>query len=380
MASRVDPIDLAARFREAFGATPRVFQAPGRLNIIGEHVDHCGGRVLPAAIDRRVFVAVAANGADHVEAITPFGRARLPLQGFTRHGDWRDHVAGMAQALIRAGFPVKGADLLIESDVPVGAGVSSSAALAVGVGLALCAAAGLDPPDGPRLALVAQAAENDFVGMPCGVMDQFASANGRADSALALDCATLAFEAVPVPPRARFILIDSGVKHVHAEGGYAGRRADCEEAARRMAVARLADLPADAPLTSRLTGGPLKRARHVLGEIARVDRAITALLAGDLVTLGALMNASHESLSRDMEVSTPEVDHLAGVAQATPGVFGARMMGGGFGGAVIALADAEHAEAAMAAIVAAHGAWLGRPTTAFVATASSGAGEIHPVG
>lgn len=372
----IDPARVAQSFANAFAAAPRLFQAPGRLNIIGEHVDYCGGPVLPAAIDRHIVLAVAPNGQNFIRARTPFGTSDLSLDRFERQGDWRDHVAGMAFALRDAGFAVQGADIVIDSDLPTGAGVSSSAALGVGVGLALCAACGVAFPDRPLLARIAQAAENRYVGMPCGIMDQYACANGLADHALALDCASLACTRVPVPADARFILIDSAVKHTHTESAYAARRADCEAAAAALGVKLLVEVDDWAAASPRLSGEPLKRARHVVSEIARVSAAQIALAAGDLVALGALMDQSHTSLSTDMEVSTPEVDQLAAIARTTPGVLGARMMGGGFGGSVIALARADTAEAALVAMREAYGAWRGGSVQGFVAGIADGAGEI----
>jgi galactokinase len=376
MHTPLDPAIITHRFVAAFGTSPRLFQAPGRLNIIGEHVDYCGGPVLPAAIDRRIVLAVAGNDRTVIRARTPFGDADLPLDGFHRHHDWRDHVVGMAYALRDAGYAVGGADLVIDSDVPSGAGVSSSAALGVGVGLALCAAAGIAPPDGQTLARIAQASENIYVGMPCGIMDQFASANGVAGHALALNCDTLACTPVPVPADARFILIDSAVKHTHTESAYASRRADCEAAAAALGVSLLVEVDDWATAAPHLSGNPLKRARHVVSEIARVATAQTALAAGDLAALGALMSQSHASLSADMEVSTPEVDQLARLAQSTPGILGARMMGGGFGGSVIALARAADAVSAMHGVASAYGAARGITVSAFVAGIAGGAGEL----
>ena len=247
---------------------------------------------------------------------------------------------GVAFVLARAGVPLVGADLAIQSDVPVGAGVGSSAALEVAVARALLALAGVEA-DGRQVALWAQAAENEFVGMPCGIMDQFASANGVAGAALVLDCRTLEATPAPLPAGAAFLLIDSRSPHAHVQGEYQARRRDCEEAAGRLGVATLRDV-AEADLAGAVSGLPprlAKRRRHVVSENARVRAAAAALAAGDLAGLGRLINRSHASLAHDMEVSTPSLDRLAAIARKTPGVFGARMTGGGFGGCVIALVD-----------------------------------------
>lgn len=360
-----------ARFKDAFGGTPRLFRAPGRINIIGEHVDYAGGKVMPAAIDFACWVAARPNGLDVLRVTGDLGQGELPLDHFVKQGDWRDYIAGVAFALRDAGHVVQGYDLAIASDVPMGAGVSSSAALEVAVGLALSGGA----VTGNDLALIAQAAENNYVGMACGIMDQFASACGVEGHALMLDCATLAYQPIPLPTTACFLIIDSGVKHQHTSGGYASRRADCEAAAHTLGVALLAEVT-DLSALDRLGGNPLKRARHVLTEIARTQKAEAALIKGNLTELGHLLNASHTSLSVDMEVSTPEVDRLTALAQATEGVYGARMMGGGFGGSIIALVQPDRAATALETILEAYSVYLGQRPGAFVVRAAAGAGEV----
>lgn len=370
MMTRIDPINLSTRFVKSFGHTPRLFVGPGRINIIGEHVDYCGGMVMPGAIDRACYVAVAPNGLDVLRVQSDFGDATIDLDHFVKQSDWRDYVGGMAFALKEAGIEVLGHDMIIASDVPIGAGVSSSAALEIGVGLALTAGT----LTGPRLAIIAQRAENHFAGMNCGIMDQFASANGVANCALLLDCASLNFQALDLPTHACFLLVDSGVKHAHVGGEYQSRRTDCEAAAKSLGVQLLCDVQNVEQLTY-LKGNPLKRARHVVSEIGRTKAACTALRQGDLVQLGALMNQSHVSLSRDMEVSTPQVDILAQLVQTTQGVYGARMMGGGFGGSVIALVDPAAVEAAMSYIKAKYAPHLGHEPHSFIAKLARGAHE-----
>lgn len=360
-----------ARFKDAFGGTPRLFRAPGRINIIGEHVDYAGGKVMPAAIDFACWVAARPNGLEVLRVSSDLGQGELPLDHFIKQGDWRDYIAGVAFALRDAGQAVEGYDLAIASDVPMGAGVSSSAALEVAVGLALSGGA----VTGKDLALIAQAAENNYVGMACGIMDQFASACGVEGHALMLDCATLAYQPIPLPTTACFLIIDSGVKHQHTSGGYASRRADCEAAASSLGVALLAEVT-DLSALDQLSGNPLKRARHVLTEINRTQRAEVALVQGDLIDLGRLLNASHASLSTDMEVSTPEVDRLTALAQATAGVYGARLMGGGFGGSIIALVQPDRAATALETILEAYTVYLGQRPGAFVVRAAAGAGEV----
>ncbi|MDO8911836.1 MAG: galactokinase [Phenylobacterium sp.] len=370
---------LAADFRVRFGAEPRLFRAPGRINIIGEHTDYSEGFVLPAAIDRWCVVAAAPNDLGLLRVVSQtLGREmEARLDRLAPCGDWTDYVAGPAKILLEAGLPIAGADMMIASDVPVGAGVSSSAALQVAVTRALLALSAIQA-DGAQVATWARASENRFVGMPCGIMDSFASANGVEGGALMLDCRSLQATPVPLPDGASFLLVNSMVDHQLVAGEYKQRREDCEAAARTLGVPTLRDVAeADLPAAlQRLSGAAAKRCRHVVTENARVGRAVSAMTAGDLAALGALMNQSHASLRDDMEVSLPVVDQLAAIAQATPGVHGARLMGGGFGGCVIALVDSAAAEAVQASIVAAYGALISATPDAFACRAVAGASEV----
>lgn len=370
---------LAAEFRARFGSQPRLFRAPGRINIIGEHTDYSEGYVLPAAIDRWCVVAAAPNGLARLRVVsqTLGQEMEADLATLAPRGDWSDYVAGPAKTLREAGLPIVGADLLIASDVPVGAGVSSSAALQVAVTRALLALSGIEA-DGAQVASWARASENRFVGMPCGIMDSFASANGVEDGALLLDCRSLQATPAALPEGASFLLVNSMVSHRLVGGEYRQRREDCEAAALTLGVPTLRDVAeADLPAAlGRLSGDPAKRCRHVVTENARVGRAVTAMAAGDLAALGALMDQSHASLRDDMEVSLPVVDQLAAIAQATPGVHGARLMGGGFGGCVIALVDTAAVDSVQAAIATAYGAVIGETPDAFACRAVAGASEV----
>ncbi len=371
--------EMMSAFRQRYGSTPRLFRAPGRINVIGEHTDYSQGFVLPAAIDRWCRVAAAANGgrALRIASATMDQAMDLDLDSLAPRGDWTDYVAGVASVLMTAGVDVPGTDLLIDSDVPMGAGVSSSAALEVAVTLALLALAG-ETADGAQVALWAQAAENRFVGVPCGIMDQFASANGVEGGALMLDCRTLKATPAHLPPGASFLLINSMAERRLVTGEYAQRRQDCEAAATALGATTLRDVTeADLPVAlSRLSGGPARRCRHVVSENARVGRAVSAMAAGDLAGLGQLLNLSHASLRDDMEVSLPVIDRLAAIAQATPGVQGARLMGGGFGGYVIALVEDSAAQSAMASIQTAYGAEIGQVPDAFLCRAVAGGAEV----
>jgi galactokinase len=301
----------------------------------------------------------------------------LSLDALTPQKRWSDYVAGVADVLMKAGVAVPGADLLISSTVPVGAGVSSSAALEVATATVLLALADAKA-SGPQIASWTQQAENDFVGMPCGIMDQFASANGVEGAALLLDCRTLGCEPVELADDAVFLIVNSMIKHAHVSGAYAARRADCESAAHIMGVSLLRDASVGLLETHRprLTGEQHHRARHVISEIARVEAAAEALRACDLPRLGALMNDSHESLRADMQVSIPALDRLARIARETPGVYGARMMGGGFGGCIIALSDEAASDTALASIRVLYEAETNLQPDAFICRAVGGAGEV----
>jgi galactokinase len=371
---------LSAVFQERHGRAPRIFSAPGRINIIGEHTDYSGGLALPAAIDRRCLIAAAPTDGRtlRLSALDFNEEAEIDLDRLVPTGGWSDYIAGVAFVLAEAGLPIAGAELCITSSVPVGAGVSSSAALEVAAALALTALAGARA-EGAQIASWAQAAENRFVGVPCGVMDQFASANGVAGSALLLNCATLVSTPVRLPEAARFLLVHSMVRHRLIDGAYAERRQDCEDAAQRLGLDHLADLePSALPKALlKLPDRIARRCRHVVSETARVRSAVQALETGDLEGLGRLLNQSHESLRDDMEVSVPEVDVLAQTARDVEGVLGARMMGGGFGGCVLVLVRAEAAQGALASITDVYGRKIGEAPIALACAAGDGAREIH---
>jgi len=370
---------VASAFRRRFAADPRVFQAPGRINIIGEHTDYNGGLVMPAAIDRRCLVAVAHNSEHAISVVSSNlkAEAHISLRRLVPIGQWPDYVAGVAASLIKAGVPVPGCNIWIESGVPIGAGVSSSAALEVALARAFTSLAGVDA-DGLSIARWAQEAENNYVGMPCGIMDQYASANGVEDCALVLDCRTLKSEVAPLPAEFGFLLVNSMVRHAHATGEYRRRREECEFAAKALNVRDLGEIaePTLATALRRLPEGPARRCRHVVTEIARVRAGAEYLSAGNIAALGRAMNASHASLRDDMEVSVEPVDALVAIAQETPGVIGARMMGGGFGGCVIALVPAPAANRILEEIVERYAARIGEPPDAFICRAVAGAGEI----
>ncbi len=370
MTSERSPTD-SGDFATLFARAPAVTaDAPGRVNLIGEHTDYNGGFVLPTAIPQRSTVELAPRDDARVRvasaeleggAIREYG-----LRREQRGGDWLDYVQGCTVALARAGYRIGGFDARLRSRVPIGAGVSSSAALEVSVLRALRAAFRLDLDDG-ALALVAHRAEHDFVGARVGVMDQMAASLADERTALFLDTRSLDYERVPLPADAALVVIDSGIAHHHASGDYNTRREECERACVLLGVAQLRDLSrADLARADALPEPIGRRARHVITENARVLEAVAALRAGALAELGLLLDASHASQRDDYEVSVPEIDLLVELARADPRVLGARLTGGGFGGAIVVLTRAGATAEVAARTVAAYEARTHRRATILI--------------
>ncbi len=338
---------LIERFTQLFESAPRIFQAPGRVNLIGEHTDYNDGFVMPAAIgfctraavaprhDRKLVVR-SENFAEQVE----FNLDALPDKG---SGHWSDYAIGVAKSLQYSGSMIIGANLLIEGDVPQGAGLSSSASLEIVVGYALLDLAG-EAIDLTKLALLCQKAENEFVGARCGIMDQFISSHGQHGHALLLDCRSLEHRFLPLGDEARLVICNTMVRHSISSGEYNRRRAECEAGVRCLAahlpgVRALRDVTLNdlAACAGDLPETIMRRCRHVISENSRVLQAASALERGDLETFGILMRESHLSLREDFEVSCAELDLMVELADKAPGVYGARMTGGGFGGCTINL-------------------------------------------
>jgi galactokinase len=339
--------------------------------LIGEHTDYNGGFVLPTTIPQqtRVELTRRADRSCRVRS-TEAAHKRWHVYSLGHEqprGDWLDYVQGLSWALEAAGQAIpSGFDLSISSDVPLGAGLSSSAALEVAVLRAMRETFGLNLDD-VKLALLGQRAENDFVGARCGIMDQMAASLADASSALFLDTRSLEYRRVPLPADVDLLVIHSGVSHEISGGDYNTRRAECEEAARRLGVPQLRDLSvADAARANALPEPLNRRARHVVTEDARVLAAVTALESADLPRLGQLFDESHASMRDDFEVSVPDVDLLVALAQAVPEVFGARMTGGGFGGSVVVLARAGEGRRVAERIASAYAERSGRQPTVLV--------------
>jgi galactokinase len=371
-------------FETAFGAPPRhVVQAPGRVNLIGEHTDYNDGFVLPCAIDFRTLVACSPRDDDLVRVVAAdYGGAldefRISSELAKHPGaDWANYVRGVVWMLAREGLPVRGADIAIAGDVPQGAGLSSSASLELALLQAFKTLHGLHELDPTRMARMAQQAENEFVGCNCGIMDQLISARGVAGHALQIDCRSLEALPVALPPGVDVLIAHSRVRRGLVDSAYNERRAQCEQAARTLGVKALRD--ADEALLQRhadaLDPMVLRRARHVITENRRVLEASRALERGDLVTLGALMAASHESMRHDFEITVPAIDQLVALLQSAIGTRGgARMTGGGFGGCVVALLPHERVAHAKAALQEHYRSPEGLPATVYTCTASAGAG------
>lgn len=349
---------LVDDFQRLFGQAPRLFRAPGRVNLIGEHTDYNDGFVMPAPLEFATTVAAAPrtdglvvlHSRDFPQEEVTFELAEL-RPGTGHH--WADYVRGVAYVLRRRFPGLRGAHLLVEGNVPIGAGLSSSASVEVASALALLGVSEIAAPPGPELARLCQSAENEYVGMRCGIMDQFVSCCGQAGHALMLDCRSLEFRQLPLATEARLVIVNSGVKHALAGGEYNQRRASCEAGAAQLGVSALRD--ATLPAVEELLDPILRRrCRHVVSENQRVLDAAAALERGDLSDFGRLMVESHESLRVDYEVSCNELDLMVNKARQQPGVFGARMTGGGFGGCTVNLVRAEHVDSfrkAMAPLV-----------------------------
>jgi galactokinase len=367
--------------------TGKVYRAPGRVNLIGEHTDYNDGFVMPAAIAYDIRVTVTPRSDRQVSVVSHgFPGSRLFDLDHLRSGvehDWSDYVRGMLIELQHDGAALKGADLHVTSDLPVGAGLSSSAAIAVGVGFALLDATAL-PIDRVKLALAAQRAENRHAGINSGIMDQFISANARAGQAILLDTRSLSFDYLPLPAEATFVVCNTMVKHSHATGGYNERHAECAAGVKALA-ARYPDVRALRDVTlegleavrGTLPDTIFRRCRHVISEDARVLAAGTALHRADFTAFGRLMNESHASMRDDFEISAPEVDTMVELALAFGGsVYGARMTGGGFGGSTVNLVATADVDTFVRYIVPAYAGATSIEPFVYLGVGAAGAGAV----
>ena len=379
--SALNELAEAARgaFQAAYGGSPEVVvAAPGRVNLIGEHTDYNDGFVMPVAIDRQIVIAAGRRPDRRIElrSLDMGGMASFSLDHIT-HDDqqrWSNYERGVAKIFLEASLAIGGLNAVITGDVPIGAGLSSSAAVEVATGYTFKTLYDLDL-NRVQLALLAQRAENDFVGMRCGIMDQYISALGRANHALLIDCRSLDYRLVPLPAGGSIIVCDTRVQRGLVDSEYNARRRECEAGARLLGVEALRDvtpeeLEARANELSPLT---LKRCRHVVYENQRVLDGMAALEAGDLRAFGQLMYASHASLRDDYEVSCPQLDAMVEATREAPGVCGARMTGAGFGGCTVNLVDSAQAQAFAKQVTAAYTQATGLTPAIHVCKAEDGA-------
>ncbi len=354
--------ELLATFRATYGRSPEfIARAPGRIEFIGNHTDYNGGTVLGAAIDRGVWVGLArrddqqrhfSSGQRRAIVVTPAGTP----QRRSGSESWVNYPLGVIAALGEFGLRTPlGFDYLAVSDLPTGAGLSSSAAIELASALTFVASVGESPPR-ETLVKVARQAENDFVGVPCGILDQGVSGFGRRDHLVYIDCRGPHFDTVPLPAGADFWIFNTHTKHALVDGLYAERHRECMEAAAALGVAQLVEVSAAmlAAAAGKLRPTVAKRARHVVEEIARVGECVAALRAGNLSDAGRLLVASHRSSQRLFENSTAELDFLVDALVVVPTVYGARLTGGGFGGAVMALTSPEFGDMQARGIAAAY--------------------------
>lgn len=372
-------------FRETYGAPAEVVaRAPGRVNLIGEHTDYNDGFVLPCAISRETLVAARRRSDRQVRIVAgDLGGATtsfslVPPIKPDSAAPWSNYIRGVADGLIDAGLDLPGADLAIVGNMPQGAGLSSSAALENAAGLALAALAGQPDFDRTRLALIGQRAEHRFAGCNCGIMDQLVSARGVEGAALLIDCRSLDCTPVSLPDGLVVMIVHSGIERGLVDGEYNLRRQQCEAAARHFGVAALRDL-AELPPAGGLDPVAYARARHVVGENARTLAAADALHSGDLGRLGHLMAQSHAAMRDDFQITLPAIDALVALLQDAIGSEGgARMTGGGFGGAVVALLPQERVAAVETAVLAGYRTPAGEPPLIMLERPAAGASLLQP--
>jgi galactokinase len=356
---------LAADFQQRFGYAPLLVRAPGRVNLIGEHTDYNGGFVLPAAVDKEAVFAVGLNQGDQIRLVAHDLGETLelanPAEIAPSDTHWANYLLGVAAQLQLRGAAVPGFDCVFAGTVPLGAGMSSSAAIECGLAFALnqLLNAGFETME---LARIAQFAEHTYAGVQCGIMDQFASLFGRDGQVVRLDCRSLEYEYFPFDTNAaRIVLCNSGVKHSLASSEYNTRRQECERGVSVLqqhydGIGSLRDATMEQleAVKSELGGTVFRRCAYVVQENARVEAACQCLIAGDLAGFGQEMYGSHAGLRDDYEVSCAELDVLVEAAQKAPGVFGARMMGGGFGGCTINLVAPDKVDAFIESVSAAY--------------------------
>jgi len=380
----ITPRSINDEFTARFGRQPKLFRAPGRVNIIGGHTDYNEGFVLPTTTGLYTWIAIVPRDDRTLRVFScKFDSTEvIDLDQIKSCGDgqWCEYVKGVASVLEGAGHSLRGAEIVIDGDIPLGGGLSSSASLEAVLAFALldCADVAIDRGE---LAQLCQRAETDFVGVRCGIMDQFAISHCTKGLAMMLDCRSLEFQSVAMPANASLLVVDTGVHHQLPAGEYNSRREECEKAVALLAseIPRLdslrdLDLAQLEDKQKLLDDRHYRRCRHILSENQRVKDAFSALQRGDVVRLGELISASHASLRDDYEVSCAESDALVEIMHACPGVYGARMVGGGFGGCSLCLVDSAQLDQVIDKVQAEYGEMLGRPPWVHAVTASDPVG------
>ncbi|GAC1436546.1 MAG: galactokinase [Terriglobales bacterium] len=378
------PEKLAELFEYTFGTMPSVYHAPGRVNLIGEHTDYNDGFVMPCAIDLSTQVAISGRndkqlvvGSAEFSESFQFDVDRLPEQ---KVGAWCDYVLGVATLLRQGGYLKTGANLLIQGNIPIGSGLSSSAAIEVASALALMSVGTVPPLSLPQVATLCQTAENTFIGAHVGIMDQFISCMGKAGHSLLLDCRSLDFKLIPIPTSIRLVICNTMVKHSHATGEYNRRREECNEGMKTLAkwypgIAALRDVSPE-QLQEHAEEVPetiYKRCLHVVTENRRTLNAAQSFDDGDLVRFGDLMQQSHRSLRDLYEVSCSELDLMVEIAERLTGFRGGRMTGGGFGGCTVNLVEAAAAPSFVEELAEQYHSSTGIKPDCYICTASDGA-------
>ena len=394
----MEPQTLERSFSTYFNAKPKfIVRAPGRVNLIGEHTDYNDGFVLPMAIDRAVWIALRPRSDEKVNihsldiSTTLNTSLETPshtkgttdsvfdLHSLTKGEGWVEYIKGVAYELQNAGYKLKGFDAVMTGDVPHGAGLSSSAAVELATARAFAAVSGF-AWDTAQMAKLAQKAENEWVGVNCGIMDQMASAASREGYALFLDCRSLEYQFAPLPENTSVVILDTSTRRGLVDSAYNERRSQCEEAARWFGVKALRDVSLkeirDWRLESGMSETVLKRARHIVTENARVLEAVQIMKAGNVKRLGELFNASHDSLRDDFEVTNKALNQIVECALEQSSCYGARMTGAGFGGCAVALVEKENAEEFTNAVSAAYRHRSGLDASVYVCKASEGASVV----
>jgi galactokinase len=374
-------LNIVAAFRKLYRQDPaHVVRAPGRVNLMGDHTDYNDGFVLPMAIDRWVWIALSPRGDDQIRlrSLEMGDAIAFDLTALENpHKGWAAYVEGVAWALRQAGHDLRGWQGVLTGEVPMGAGLSSSAALEMAVARACCAVAGL-PWNPVPMALAGQRAENDWVGMNCGIMDQLISAAGQTGRALCIDCRSLDYQAVSLPPDTAVVVLDTTTQRGLVDSAYNQRRRQCDLGAAHFGVPKLRDVTLEMAATGMgdLDAEIQRRVRHVVSENHRAQDAVNAMQAGDAGCLGEIMKASHASLRDDFEVSSPALDQMVESALKSHGCYGARMTGAGFGGCAVALVAADRLDAFTADVSKRYTQRSGLVPRIYPCRASSGAERI----